>query len=60
MLADEQAPFGKYAPEPQTDGAAPAREEPAPGEVETTKYGIGKPRRIIVRGTIAAHKNPED
>lgn len=60
MPTDEQHPFGEYAPEPQTAGAPPVRETPAPDEVESAKYGIGKPRRIIVRGIVAADKGPDD
>jgi len=60
MMAEEQSPFGNYSPEPQTAGALPRREAAEPGEVETKKYGIGKPRRIIVRGTIATDKGPQE
>ena len=60
MATDEKDPFGEYAPEPQTPGAPPDRETSAPDEIDSAKYGIDKPRRIIVRGTVAADKGPED
>lgn len=60
MPTDEQDPFGEYAPEPQTVGPPPIPEMPTLDEVESAKYGIGKPRRIILRGTVAADKGPDD
>ncbi len=60
MQSNEQDPFGEYAPEPQTTAKPPVRETPLPDEGEGAKYGIGKPRRIIVRGTVAADKSPDD
>ena len=54
MPPDRQDTFGEYAPELPTAGPRPAVEPSPPDEVETTKYGIGKPRRIIVRGKVAA------
>ena len=59
MPNSDQEPFGEYAPETPTAAVQPPATEAEPDEVETTKYGIGKPRRIIVRGTVAAHPGPE-
>lgn len=59
MPNDKQEPFGEYAPEPQTAGMPPISETPPTEEVEGSKYGIGKPTRIIVRGTLAADKDPD-
>ena len=59
MPPEEKDPFGEYVPEPQTAGTPPAGQAAEPDEVESTKYGIGKPRRIIVRGTVAADTGPE-
>ncbi len=53
---EEGSPFGAYAPETQTAGLQP---QPAGGAplstpaLEVGKLGLGKPRRIIIRGTIA-------
>ena len=60
MEPKQQDPFGEYAPESQTAGVLPAKGVPPPDEVESGKYGIGKPRRIIVRGTVAADSGTED
>ena len=60
MQPNQQDPFDEYAPEPQTS-APPRAEETIPSdEVDTEKYGIGKPRRIIVRGTVAKDSGVED
>ena len=60
MESNRQDPFGDYAPEPQTAGALPAVETAPADEVDSEKYGIGKPRRIIVRGTVAKNSSVED
>jgi hypothetical protein len=60
MEPNQQDPFGDYAPEPQTVAAAPAGDKTLPDEVDTEKYGVGKPRRIIVRGTVAKNSGVED
>jgi len=52
-------PFGEYAPEGQTAADAPLCETQVPDEIETAKYGSGKPRRIIVRGNVAEDKSPD-
>jgi hypothetical protein len=59
MGNDDHDPFGGYAPEPQTAGSPPIPEPPAVDEMEPSKYGIGKPRRIIVRGTVAKDTSPD-
>jgi hypothetical protein len=60
MESNRQDPFGDYASEPQTEGAMPAAETAPAGEVDSEKYGVGKPRRIIVRGTVAKNPGVED
>lgn len=60
MPTDKQDPFGEYAPEAQTTGETPVRKTSLPDEIESAKYGIGKPRRIIIRGIVAADKSPDD
>jgi hypothetical protein len=60
MERNQQDPFGKYAPEPQTTATPPAHETAPLDEVDTEKYGVGKPRRIIVRGTVAKNSGVED
>lgn len=59
MPAEEQDPFGEYAPEPQTGGVQITGQPTPPDEIESEKYGIGKPRRIIVRGKVAADPGTE-
>jgi len=56
---DANNPFGEYAPEPETEGTPPGGQAPETEEVESAKYGIGKPRRIIIRGTVAADTRTE-
>ncbi len=52
--------FGEHVPDSAT-AAIPHRTEPSPpDEVEVSKYGIGKPRRIIVRGKVAADTDTEN
>jgi hypothetical protein len=60
MVPEEQDPFGEYVSEPQTAAAPQDGSNAAPDEIEITKYGLGKPRRIIVRGTIAADSNSKN
>jgi len=60
MPTEEQDPFGEYAPASQTDAASPVSQKPSPVEVESEKYGIGKPHRIIVRGNVAADSGTKD
>lgn len=60
MPPDERDPFGGYAPEPQTAGTMPTDEPAPPDEIESKKYGSGKPHRIIVRGTVAADWGNKD
>lgn len=57
---DQQNVFGEYAPKPSTAAIRTAPEPSPPGEIESIKYGIGKPRRIIVRGKVAADSGTED
>jgi hypothetical protein len=62
MLPDEQNPFGEYAPESQTTAASSGRQKPPTTEelIDPAKYGIGKPRRIIIRGNVAANPDIKD
>lgn len=76
MQGDTDNPFGEYAPELSTGSSAGIKEMSRPDqmtlsaahgvetlppdEVESAKYGIGKPIRIVLRGTIAADKDPEN
>jgi len=61
MLPDEQDPFGEYAPESQT-ASVPRTEQKLLDEeaIESAKYGIGKPRRVIIRGNVAADRRIEN
>lgn len=54
MPENKDDPFGEYASEPETTGMPPVGEAAEPDEIESVKYGVGKPRRIRVRGTVAA------
>ena len=56
MPNDTRDHFDKYAPEPRTTAAVRPTAEGDPEKLDVTRYGIGKPRRIIVRGTIASDK----
>lgn len=71
-MSEDQNMFGEYAPEPSTqppnpDGAESSEMQPDPlaGGTQDAehsipeKYGIGKPRRIIVRGKVAADTDTE-
>ena len=49
--------FGEYVTEPQTTGQASIAESKSVDEVDSEKYGSGKPYRIIVKGIIAADKS---
>lgn len=60
MLPDERDLFGEYASEPQTVGMQTTVEAALVEEIETDKYGRGKPRRIIVRGIVAADAGIKD
>jgi len=60
MQSNREDPFGDYVPEPQTTGALPTGETTPADEVDSAKYGVGKPRRIIVRGTVAKDSGVED
>lgn len=62
MPNEQDRPFGEYAPEAQTAGCPPGTERSVADEMErlSEKYGIAKPRRIIVRGTVAKDKSPND
>ncbi len=60
MESNRQDPFGDYATEPKTTGALPASETAPADKVDSEKYGVGKPRRIIVRGTVAKNSGVED
>ena len=60
MVPEEQDPFGEYVSEPQTSAAPHDGRDAPPDEIEIIKYGIGKPRRIIVRGIIAADSGIEN
>ncbi len=60
MLPDEQDPFGEYAPESQTNTTSTVGKTSPPDEVESEKYGIGKPRRVIIRGNVATDSGTED
>lgn len=52
---DQQNVFGEYASELSTEAIRSPTETLKDDEVdENIKYGIGKPRRIIVRGKVAA------
>lgn len=54
MQDDQQdRPFGEYAPEPQTSGSTIPEKPASEGIKIDAKYGIAKPRRIVVRGTVA-------
>jgi hypothetical protein len=54
--------FGEYVPETPTAGKEPASlpDAPPPDEIDTERYGIDKPRRIIVRGNIAADSDNKE
>jgi hypothetical protein len=67
MTGSEQNPFGDYVPEPSTSSTPPPKLEPSTSatpppkseelfeEVEGEKiYGLAKPKRVIIRGRIAA------
>lgn len=60
MESNRQNPFDDYAPESQTTGALPAGETAPADVVDSEKYGVGKPQRIIVRGTVAKDSGVED
>jgi hypothetical protein len=66
MPTDLKDPFGDYAREPSTAGSPRPQERPVVDEIkdeikrEIEKYGIGKPRRIIVRGTVANDKSQDN
>jgi hypothetical protein len=60
MTIDEQDPFDEYVPEAQTANTLPVSETSEPFEIVSAKYGINKPRRIIVRGTVAADRCSDD
>jgi hypothetical protein len=62
MPTDLKDSFGHYAPEPSTVGSPRPPERSVADEIkiESAKYGIGKPRRIIVRGTVANDKSQDN
>ena len=60
MPDEAHKPFGEYAPEPQTAGPTPAAVPTPPDEVDSAKYGLGKPHRIIVRGNVAADASTQN
>jgi hypothetical protein len=66
MPTDLKDSFGDYAPEPSTAGSPRPPERSVTDEIkdeikiESAKYGIGKPRRIIVRGTVATDKSQDN
>ena len=57
---DHQDILGEHAPESPTTAIPHAPEPSPPDDIADAKYGIGKPRRIIVRGKVAADSGTED
>jgi hypothetical protein len=60
MPTNEKDPFAEYAPEARTTGSAIGPVTPKPTETGKAKYGISKPRRVIVRGIVADDKGSDN
>lgn len=62
MATDPEDSFGGYAPDPPTAGSEGTKKELDADSltIATEKYGISKPRRIIVRGIVANDKGPDN